>query len=87
MEYATNSQPFLVAVYSKQNHSETCIGIANNMIVASQLSGAIDLNEHNLDHMLGNGQDENLNSIFYNVAIIEVGEIILSQTLNSKLVF
>ncbi len=54
MEYATNNQPFLFAVYSKQTQSEICIGIVNNMIVESQLSGRLDLNEHNLDYMLGN---------------------------------
>ncbi len=46
MEYATEGQPFLVAVYNKQNWSEICCGIVNNIIVESQLLGDIDLHGH-----------------------------------------
>ncbi len=55
MEYATKGWPFLIAVFSKETKSEICIGITNNMIVENQLFGGIELNEHNLDFMLGDG--------------------------------
>ncbi len=42
-------------MYNRQNWSETCIGIVNDMIVESQLLGGIDLNELNLGYKLGNG--------------------------------
>ncbi len=54
MECATNRQPFLVAVYRKQKQSETCIVIVDHIVTESQLIGAIDLNECNLDYILGN---------------------------------
>ncbi len=55
MKYATEGQPFLIAVFSKETKSEICIGIVNNVIMRSQLLGGIDLNERNLDYKLGNG--------------------------------
>ena len=55
MEYAKHSQPFLFAVFCKETKSEICIGITNDMIVKSQLLGGIELNECNLDFMLGDG--------------------------------
>ena len=55
MEYAKKGQPFLLAVFCKETKSEICIGITNDMIVESQLLGGIELNERNLDFMLGDG--------------------------------
>ena len=55
IEYAKNGQPFLLAVFYKKTKSEICIGINNDMIVESQLLGGIELNERNLDLMLGEG--------------------------------
>ncbi len=55
MEYALEGQPFLVAVYNRQQQSEIWIGIAHHTIVESQLLGGIVLNECNLDFKLGNG--------------------------------
>ncbi len=55
MEYAKKGQPFLFAVFCKETKSEICIGITNDMIVESQLLGGIELNERNLDLMLGEG--------------------------------
>ncbi len=55
MEYAKKGQLFLFAVFSKETKSEICIGVINNMIVESQLLGGIELNEGNLDFMLGDG--------------------------------
>ncbi len=55
MEYAKNGQPFLFAVFCKKTKSEICIGITNDMIVESQLLGGIELNDCNLDFMLGEG--------------------------------
>ncbi len=43
----------LSAVFSKETKSEICIGITNNMIVESQLLGGIEMNEGNLDFLLG----------------------------------
>ncbi len=55
MEYVTKYQPFLVTVYNRQTLSETCIAILNHKILESQLLGGIDLNEGNLEFILGNG--------------------------------
>ncbi len=55
MEYAKKGQPFLLAVFCKKTKLEICIGITNDMIVESQLLGGIELNERNLDLMLGEG--------------------------------
>ncbi len=55
MENELEGQPFLFVVFSKETKSEICIGITNNMIVENQLFGGIELNEHNLDFMLGDG--------------------------------
>ena len=55
MEYAKNGQPFLFAVFCKETKLEICIGISNNMIVESQLLGGIELNECNLNYILGDG--------------------------------
>ncbi len=55
MEYAKHGQSFLFAVFCKETKSEICIGITNDMIVESQLLGGIELNERNLDFMLGKG--------------------------------
>ncbi len=42
-------------MYNRQNWSETCIGIVNDMIVEIQLTRGIDRNEC-LDNKLGNGE-------------------------------
>ncbi len=55
MEYATEGQTFLIAVFSKETKSEICIGITNNMIVESQLFSGIELNQGTLDFVLGDG--------------------------------
>lgn len=63
MEYAKKGHPFLVAVTCKKKNfknkrSEICIGIVNHMIVESQLLGGINLNESNLDYIVGNDSVE-----------------------------
>ncbi len=44
---------FLIDVFSREIQLEICICITNNMIAESQLLGGIELNERNLDFMLG----------------------------------
>ncbi len=65
MEYASEGQPILFAVFSKETKSEICICITNNMIVESQLLGGIDLNEHNSDFMLSIGDVRLICKTFY----------------------
>ncbi len=60
MEYARQGHPFLFAVLNKKTKSDFCIGMTNNMIVESQLLGNIDLNERNLDLILGDDDDVGL---------------------------
>ncbi len=60
MKYATNGYPLLGALYSTQKQSETCMGIVNNVIVELQLLGGVDMNECNLDYVLGNGDASDL---------------------------
>ncbi len=55
MENAKKCQPFLFGVLCKETKSEICIGITNDMNVESQLLGGIELNECNLDFILGEG--------------------------------
>ncbi len=89
MKYATEGHPFLITVYNRLNCSEICIGIVHNVIVKSQLLRVIDLNELDLDYILGNvevkfmwcknftqqRQDEKWATVFYHAAIMEVMKI------------
>ncbi len=44
-----------MSIYNKKMKTETCIGILGTIIVESNLFGGINLNESNLDYLLGNG--------------------------------
>ena len=55
IDLSSSGQPFLVCVYNKKMSADICIGILGNMIVKSNLLGGINLNEPNLDYLLGDG--------------------------------
>ncbi len=51
----SSRQPFLVCVYNKKLKVEIFIGFVGTMIVELNLFGGINLNESNLDYLLGDG--------------------------------
>ena len=56
IDFALSGQPFIVCVYNKKKRAEICIGILGTMIVESNLFGGINLNDSNLDNVLGDGK-------------------------------
>ena len=56
IDFASSGRPFIVCFYNKKKRAEICIGILGTMIVESNLFGGIDLNDTNLDYVIGDGQ-------------------------------